>query len=271
MNNYLLRLGWGHGDTDIISTEEAVKLFRLEDIGQSPSRMDFTKLAHVNAHYMRQCSEDRLLSLLLPFVEKTLGKKPDELGQQRLKKGLHDLKERAHTMVELAQAGLFYVRPRPLALDEQARKTLDEPARILLKEIRQTLENLNNFKSDTIESSLKEFSTQKGLKLGKVAQKVFPQTSTLGATAGDVFYSFGFLIGILLWAFGLVWLTFAVITLLMTKSFPFNMGWWALTFPLGVFTTCTCTLGDELPSRFFSVLGTVSLPEHLAVLCIYVQ
>ncbi|GLI74520.1 plasma membrane sulfite pump involved in sulfite metabolism [Penicillium ochrochloron] len=74
-------------------------------------------------------------------------------------------------------------------------------------------------------------------KLGKVAQKVFPQTNTLSATTGEVFYSVGFMIGILLWAFGLVWLTFAVTTLITTRKFPFNMGWWALTFPLGVFTT----------------------------------
>jgi tellurite resistance protein TehA-like permease len=104
------------------------------------------------------------------------------------------------------------------------------------------------------------FSIQK---LGKVAQKVFPQTKTLSATTGEVFYSVGFMIGILLWAFGLVWLTFAVTTLITTRKFPFNMGWWALTFPLGVFTTCTCTMGNELPSRFFSVLGTVSFHIHI--------
>jgi len=73
------------------------------------------------------------------------------------------------------------------------------------------------------------------------------------------------MIGIMLWAFGLVWLTFAVTTLIMTRKFPFNMGWWALTFPLGVFTTCTCTMGNELPSGFFSVLGTVSRAVHIAL------
>lgn len=169
MRNYLLRLGWGHGDTDIISTEEAIKLFRLEDIGRSPSRMNFTKLANVNAHYMRQCPDDRLMSLLLPFVEQALGEKPDDVGVQRIRKGLHDLKERAQTLIELAHAGLFYVRRRPLLLDEPASKTLDTSARALLQEMRQTLANLNEFKSDKIEASLKEFSTQKALKLGKVA------------------------------------------------------------------------------------------------------
>ncbi len=166
MRNYLLRLGWGHGDTDIISTEDAVRLFDLKDIGRSPSRIDFTKLASVNAHYMRQYPEEKLMTLLLPFIEKLLGEKPDEAGIKRLEKGLHDLKERAHTLKELAQAGLFYVHRRPLPINEAANKKLDRP---LLGEIRQSLASLEDFKSDTIEAALKEFSIQKELKLGKVA------------------------------------------------------------------------------------------------------
>ncbi|KAJ5504959.1 hypothetical protein N7463_007833 [Penicillium fimorum] len=94
-------------------------------------------------------------------------------------------------------------------------------------------------------------------KLGKSAQTIFPKTHTLSESTGEIFYSVGFLIGMLLWAFGVVWLCFAVATLVKTRKFSFNLGWWALTFPLGVFTTCTCTMGQELPSRFFSVLGTI--------------
>ena len=169
MRNYLLRLGWGHGDTEIISTDDAVKIFRLEDIGQSPSRMDFSKLASVNAHYIRQCPESELMNLLLPFLEKALGEKPDEVGLARVRKGLHDLKERAHTLIELAEAALFYVRRRPLALDDAAAKTLDPATRQLLGDIRPVLSNLNDFTAATIEGALKELSVQKGLKLGKVA------------------------------------------------------------------------------------------------------
>ena len=170
MRNYLLRLGWGHGDADIVSTEEAIKLFTLQDVGQSPSRMDFAKLAHVNAHYMRQCDEDRLMGLLLPFLQQELnGAIPDEVGLMRLRRGLHDLKERAHTLIELAHAGLFYVRHRPLPMDENATKTLDAPARALLNDMRQVLVNLDDFRHEKIESALKEFSVKKELKLGKIA------------------------------------------------------------------------------------------------------
>src|SRR5690606_21483020 len=103
MRNYLLRLGWGHGDTDIISTEDAIKIFTLEGIGQSPSRMDFTKLAHVNAHYMRACDDARLMELLKPFLKDT-----NATGLAWFRKGLGDLKERAQTLDELAKAGAFY-------------------------------------------------------------------------------------------------------------------------------------------------------------------
>jgi glutamyl-tRNA synthetase len=164
MRNYLLRLGWGHGDTDIVSTEEAVKLFTLEGIGQSPSRMDFAKLAHVNAHYLRLADD-----LLSPFLEKELGSRPDELGLARLKKGLPALKERAQTLIELAQAGLFFVRPRPLPLTEDAVRLLDQPTKTLIGEIKQKLSNLSDFRTEHIEGALKEYAAQKDLKLGKVA------------------------------------------------------------------------------------------------------
>lgn len=96
-------------------------------------------------------------------------------------------------------------------------------------------------------------------KLGQVSQRIFPRTGTLHPTIGDFLRDFGFPIGLLLWGFGLVWLFFAVASTLRTRKFPFNLGWWAFTFPLGVFSTCTNQLGQDIPSRFFRVLGTVCL------------
>ncbi|RMJ26288.1 transporter [Aspergillus sp. HF37] len=95
------------------------------------------------------------------------------------------------------------------------------------------------------------------MKLGSVANDVFPKTHSLDPSAGSVLYSACFLIGLLVWAFGLVWLFFAVASVIRCKTFPFNVGWWSFTFPLGVFATGTCQLGRELPSRFFNVLGTI--------------
>lgn len=97
------------------------------------------------------------------------------------------------------------------------------------------------------------------MQLGKVAMTVFPKQNTLPAatSSGDVLYILGFLIGLIMWGFGLVWLGFAIATITRSKRFPFNMGWWGFTFPLGVYTVCTTTLGAEIPSAFFRILGTV--------------
>lgn len=99
------------------------------------------------------------------------------------------------------------------------------------------------------------------MKLGASAQRIFPETHTLeNGSAGSVFYAVGLLVGLILWAFGLVWLFFASVSILHSRNFPFNIGWWGFTFPLGVFATSTCQLGRELPSEFFLVLGTVRSP-----------
>lgn len=103
------------------------------------------------------------------------------------------------------------------------------------------------------------------MKLGASAQVVFPKTHILEGSAGSTFYVMGFLTALILWAFGLVWLFSASASIAQCKKFPFNIGWWGFTFPLGVFAASTCQLGRELPSRFFEVLGTVSLNLHLLI------
>jgi tellurite resistance protein TehA-like permease len=95
------------------------------------------------------------------------------------------------------------------------------------------------------------------MQLGIVAAKVFPETKTLHPMAGEILYVLGWMIAIVLWGFGLVWLFFAVASISRSR-FPFNMGWWGFTFPIGVFTMATISIGQELSSAFFKVLGTVS-------------
>lgn len=90
-----------------------------------------------------------------------------------------------------------------------------------------------------------------------MAQKVLPQTRSLDSSAPDIFYTVGFLVGLIIWSFGIVWFTFAVASIVKTRKFPFNIGWWGFTFPVGTFATGTTQIGTELPSRFFNVLGTV--------------
>jgi tellurite resistance protein TehA-like permease len=102
------------------------------------------------------------------------------------------------------------------------------------------------------------------LQLGKAAAKVFPETKVLHPMAGEILYVLGWMIAIILWGFGLVWLFFAVASIARSK-FPFNMGWWGFTFPIGVFTMATVSIGQELPSAFFRTLGTVGWCAFLLV------
>lgn len=95
------------------------------------------------------------------------------------------------------------------------------------------------------------------MKIGQVALSIFPETETLIPSAGGIFYVFSFLTALLMWGFGLVWLFWALASFCRSKS-SFNMGWWSIVFATGVFTGSTITLGEEMPSRFFDVLGTVS-------------
>ena len=99
------------------------------------------------------------------------------------------------------------------------------------------------------------------MNLGKVATEIFPKTSTFQTTStnsGEILYIIGWVLALIMWGYGIVWLSFALASISRSK-FPFNMGWWGFTFPLGVFTASTTTIGKEIPSRFFDVLGTVCI------------
>jgi glutamyl-tRNA synthetase len=170
MRNYLLRLGWGHGDDEIISTEQAIEWFELSGVGRSPSRFDMTKLTNLNGHYLRQADNARLLELVLPQIEAKAGVAVDAEGKRRLLAGMNGLKERAKSLVELTDSALFYVRPRPLALDEKAAKALDDAeARALLKEYVQSVSGAE-WTKNVLEEAARVFAEGRGQKLGKVAQ-----------------------------------------------------------------------------------------------------
>jgi tellurite resistance protein TehA-like permease len=95
------------------------------------------------------------------------------------------------------------------------------------------------------------------LNLGIAARANFAETHVMPDVAGDVLYTLGFLVALLMWSFGLVWLVFALASIYLSKPFHFNMGWWGFTFPIGVYSINTITLGIEMPSMFFRVFGTV--------------
>jgi glutamyl-tRNA synthetase len=170
MRNYLLRLGWSHGDDEVISTEQAIEWFNLDHIVPSPARFDLTKLDSVNAHYMRETSDERLAKEIAPRVKDLVGS--DVSGQQMalLKAAMPGLKQRAKTLKELAENAAFYVRPRPLVLDDKAKKILNADGKALLAAIQPLLEKLDDFSSTAIEGAVRTYAEANGKKLGDVAQ-----------------------------------------------------------------------------------------------------
>ena len=168
--NYLLRLGWGHGDDEIIAMTEAIAWFDLPAINKAAARFDMAKLTNLNGHYMRAADDARLCDLIAPRLEKTCGSALDSALRARLLRGMPGLKERAKTIVELADNALFYVQPRPLPLDQKAAKLLDADARVRLGRLASRLADTRDWSADELERVVREFAEAEGLKLGKVAQ-----------------------------------------------------------------------------------------------------
>ena len=170
MRNYLLRLGWSHGDDEIITTEQAVEWFTLDNAGRSPSRFDMTKLTNLNGHYLRIADDARLVALLVPLLTARLGHDVDRDAQARLLAGMGGMKERAKTLVELTDLALFYARRRPLPLDDKAAKVAaDGEQMALLAEYAASIDGAE-WKKDVLEEAARVFAESKGQKLGKVAQ-----------------------------------------------------------------------------------------------------
>jgi len=172
MRNYLLRLGWSHGNDEIISTEQAVEWFNLDNIGRSPARFDFKKLDNLNAHYIRG-SDD---TTLVKAIEAHLAHAPEPLtlsplARERLVAALPGMRERAKTIVELAQSADFLFSDGPRELDAQADKILTPEARALLGELVTVFAN-TDWHAETLEETARNAAETKGLKLGQVAQPI---------------------------------------------------------------------------------------------------
>jgi glutamyl-tRNA synthetase len=172
MRNYLLRLGWGHGDDEIISTEQAIEWFDLSGVGRSAARFDLAKLTNLNAHYLRETPDTELLAMVLPGLEAKLGGKVDPVGLERLTRGLGGVKQRSRTLVELLDNLLFYARSgAPPIADDKARAQLTPQAKALLAKLAVALEaEAANWSEKQVEDAIRRFAEAEGVKLGQVAQ-----------------------------------------------------------------------------------------------------
>jgi glutamyl-tRNA synthetase len=165
VSNYLLRLGWGHGDDEIISRDQAVEWFDLDHVGKSPSRFDFKKLENLNGHYIREADDDRLAQLVAPRIGALT-------ADQRtlLVRAMPELKARANDLNQLADGARFLFDKRPLELDAAARALLTPEASALLKAAHEALSAAARREHAALEEAIRNLAEREGVKLGKLAQ-----------------------------------------------------------------------------------------------------
>ena len=169
LRNYLVRLGWGHGDAEIISTEQTIEWFDLDAVGRAPARFDFVKLANLNGHYIRLADDARLAGLVAPLLETALGRSLDERETARLSAAMPGLKPRAKTIAELAENARFYVERRPIPMDDKAKALLTAEARRVLGDLAPELAAVA-FDAAALEAAVRAAAEASGAKLGTLAQ-----------------------------------------------------------------------------------------------------
>ncbi len=196
--NYLVRLGWSHGDDEIMSIEQMCEWFDIGDINKGAARFDFQKLEAINGHHMRLSGDAELADALIAVLpEFEAGQKlaanmgPD--AREMLIAAMPGLKERAKTLVELADSAAYLFAKRPLALDEKAATLLDTEGRQVLADLHPRLETLGSWDIADLEGAIKAYAEEKGLKLGKAAQPLRAALTGRGTSPGvfDVLHVLG--------------------------------------------------------------------------------
>ncbi|MBL4639971.1 MAG: glutamate--tRNA ligase [Kordiimonadaceae bacterium] len=185
MRNYLLRLGWSHGDDEIISTEQATEWFTLENIGRGPSRFDFDKVDSLNAHYLKALSGADLLPYARIDLENNLKRTLTSEEEGRLIKALPSLAERAKRLPDLLEGASLFCNTRPLDLTEKAANQLSGDNKSLMGDVANELEAVPVWKHEEIKAAIMSFATARDLKPGKVMQPVRAAV-TGGKQSGDL-------------------------------------------------------------------------------------
>jgi len=194
LRNYLLRLGWGHGDDEIISDVQATEWFGLEGIGRSAARFDFAKLDNLNGHYLRQADDDRLVGIIAPRLEAMLGAGLTSDRRALLARAMPGLKARARTTVELAAAARFYVATGPLTLEAKAAAVLAEAAaRQRLALVAGRLAAMGDWRAEAIEAAMRRLAEEQPCTLGQLAQPL--RAALTGSTVSPPIFEVAELLG----------------------------------------------------------------------------
>lgn len=175
LRNYLVRLGWSHGDDEVMSLDDMIRWFDIDDVNKGAARFDFQKLEALNGLHMRKMDDAELLDIFiatLPYLENgaAISEGLNEDRKKQLLAALPGLKERAKTLVELADGAAFLFAARPLAMDEKAAVLLGEKPRTTLRGALDALKNVNDWNAATTEAAIREFAVANELKLGAAAQ-----------------------------------------------------------------------------------------------------
>ena len=175
LRNYLVRLGWSHGDQEIFSTDEMITAFDLSGIGKSAARFDFAKLENLNGHYIRHTDDQSLVKMfeeVLPYVPNgaDLAVKLNDKTRAQLLQAMPSLKERAKTLIELIDSAYYIFADRPLEIDAKAAALLTPESRLLIGRLRVALWEVKDWSAGETEMAMRAFADQNGLKFGAVAQ-----------------------------------------------------------------------------------------------------
>ncbi|MEL7682813.1 glutamate--tRNA ligase [Citromicrobium bathyomarinum] len=165
--NYLLRLGWGHGDREEITQAEAIELFDLDGVGRSPARFDIKKLQNLNGHYIREADDARLAQIV---AGELAGSVDGEIDQDLLTRAMPVLKTRAKDTHELAENARFLFAKRPLTMTEKAAGLLDDEARARLAQVSAELSGQSDWTIEALEATTKSLAERLEVGLGKLAQ-----------------------------------------------------------------------------------------------------
>ena len=161
--NYLLRLGWGHGDREEITKSEAIELFDLDGVGKGPARFDIKKLQNLNGHYIREADDARLAKIVAARMDR-------QADLDLLTRAMPFLKTRAKSINELVEGAAFLFAERPLEMTDKAAGLLDDEARQRLAGLSEMLHVQNDWTSEALEATTKSYAEKLELGLGKLAQ-----------------------------------------------------------------------------------------------------
>ena len=198
LRNYLVRLGWSHGDDELMSTTQMLEWFDLPAIGRSPARFEFQKLANVNGHHLRETSDADLVAAVRTMLASSaehaaLNKTMTAADWTRLQGAMPGLKERAKTLVDLFGSANYLFASRPLAIDADAAKLLGPDGKLALKGVLAVLAGVNDWSAQALETAVKSHAEAAGLKLGKLAQPLRAALTGKATSPGifDVLVSLG--------------------------------------------------------------------------------